>query len=221
MMVITFHNRGTGKSSRPNFPYSMGMFIDDIISLLNHLGIRDKIHLAGISMGGMIAQELAIKYPEKVKTLILCATSPLHIGTSIIETQKMMEHFSWEHKFKVRVGALYGRAFRRNLKEDKILYKQLEQDFIEDGTELKDWINQGAAITMYDRREHLYKIKQPTLILAGDEDSIINAKYSQILHDKIPQSTLMIIPNAGHHFVAEDPEKINEIIWNFIKPNLD
>ncbi len=64
MMVIALHNRGTGKSSRPNYPYTMDMFVDDIKGLLDHLEIKNKIHLAGISMGGMIAQNFVLKYPE-------------------------------------------------------------------------------------------------------------------------------------------------------------
>ncbi len=221
MMTITLHNRGTGKSSRPDYPYTIDMFMNDIIALLDHLNIREKIHLAGISMGGMIAQYLALKYSDKVKTLILCATTPIHVGSSIIETQKMMKDFSWEQKFKVRLGALYGRDFRKRLKKNHDLYEQLKQEFIEDGTELKDWINQGAAIANFDIKEQLYKIKQPTLILAGGEDSVIDIQYSQILREKIPNATLQIIPNTGHRFIVEEPEKVNEIIWNFIKLSLD
>ena len=167
MMVITLHNRGTGKSSRPNYPFTIDMFIEDIIALLDHLDIKEKIHLAGLSMGGMIAQHIALKYPEKVKTLILCATTAFHAGSSIVESQKMMESYSMEEKFKVRVGALYAKPFRRKLKHDKELYESLKKEFTEEPTQVKDWINQGAAIGDHDTRDRLKEIKHPTLILSG------------------------------------------------------
>jgi pimeloyl-ACP methyl ester carboxylesterase len=221
MRVVALHNRGTGKSSRPNYSYTLEMFINDIIALLDHLQIRQKIHLAGISMGGMIAQEFVLKYPEKVKDLILCATSPIHIGSNIVESQKMMQDFSWEQKFKVRASALYARSYKKKLKRDVNLYKKLEQEFIEDATEVKDWINQGAAITNFDVTEHIHDIKLPTLILTGDEDSIINYQNSMILHEKIPNSILEVVPNSGHGFNVEESERVNQVIWNFIKMHLN
>ena len=65
--VICFDNRGVGKSSRPNYLYTMEMYVNDTKNLLDHLGINQKIHLCGISMGGMIAQQFVLKYPELVK----------------------------------------------------------------------------------------------------------------------------------------------------------
>ena len=75
MTVISMDNRGTGRSSRPDYPYTIEMFVEDIKNLLEHLSIQEKIHLCGISMGGMIVQHFALKYPERVKTLILLATT--------------------------------------------------------------------------------------------------------------------------------------------------
>ena len=221
MMVIALHNRGTGKSSRPNYPYTMDMFVDDIKSLLDHLEIKVKIHLAGISMGGMIAQNFVLKYPEMVKTLVLCATTAKHGPNSLknlIESQELMEDFSLEQRFKVRVSALFSRPFRKALKANKEIYNELKIAFIEDPTTLQDYKNQGAAISEHDTINSLHKIKQPTLILVGDDDRIIvGLSHSELLHDKIPNSRLEIIKNTGHGFIAEKSDEINNIIWNFIK----
>jgi len=221
MMVITLHNRGTGRSTRPNYPYTIDMFIEDIITLLDYLRIKKKIHLAGLSMGGMIAQHIALKYPERVKTLILCATSAFHAGSSIVESQKMMASYTMDEKFKVRVGALYAKAFRRRLKQDKELYASLKKEFTEDPTLVQDWINQGAAIVNHDVRDRIKEIKHPTLILSGDSDNLIFPENSKILNKNIPNSKLEFIENTGHRFNYEEPEKVNELIWNFIKENLD
>ena len=221
MMVITAHNRGTGKSTRPNYPYSMDMFVEDLKHLLDHLNIHKNVHLCGLSMGGMIAQNFVLKYPQMVKTLILCATfakSNARSSESITEVQKLMEKFDLEHKFKVRAAALYSRSFRKTLRKDKKLNDILKQEFMEDPTTLQDWINQGSAVSEHDTEDKLQTIKQPTLILVGDDDHIMpTLKFSQILHDKIPNSQLEIIKDTGHRFNYEKPELINNIIWNFIE----
>ncbi|MHA1459507.1 MAG: alpha/beta fold hydrolase, partial [Promethearchaeota archaeon] len=131
MMVISPHNRGVGKSSRPNYSYTMDMFVDDIKNLLEHLNIKEKIHLCGISMGGMIVQYFVLKHPNLVKSLMLCATTANHDPTSLIESQVLMQNFSLEQKFKTRVAALYSRPFKKLLRHDKALYKKLEKNFIE------------------------------------------------------------------------------------------
>jgi len=221
MMVISLHNRGVGKSSRPNYPYTMDMFVDDIKNLLEHLNIKQKIHLCGISMGGMIAQCYALKYPNSVKSLMLCATAAIYSPNSLIEAQELMENFSPEQKFKVRVSALFSRPFKKILRQDKALYKRLEKEFMEDPTTLQDYVNQGAAISGYDTTNDLDKIKQPTLIILGDDDRIIpTLEHSKLLHEKIPNSKLEIIKNTGHGFNTEKAEEVNNLLWNFIKEHL-
>ncbi|NVM37186.1 MAG: alpha/beta hydrolase [Candidatus Lokiarchaeota archaeon] len=225
MMVITLHNRGTGKSSRPNYPYSMKMFVEDFKHLLDHLNVQKNVHLCGLSMGGMIAQNFVLKYPQMVKTLILCATyakNNAHSSESIIEAQKLMENFDFEHKFKVRNAALYSKAFRKKLRQDKELYDTLKREFMEDPTTLQDWINQGAAISEHDTENKLQSIKQPTLILLGDDDQIMpTLTFSQTLHARIPNSQLEIIKDTGHRFNYEKPELVNNIIWKFIKQHTE
>ncbi|MHA1194005.1 MAG: alpha/beta fold hydrolase [Promethearchaeota archaeon] len=221
MRLIALHNRGVGKSSRPDYPYTMTMYIDDIKALLDHLKIKEKVHLCGISMGGMIAQHYILKYPETVKTLILCATTAYHEEVSnVIDSQKEMENSTLEQKFKVRVAALYSRPFRKNLKTDVQTYEILKNNFMEDPTRLQDYINQGAAVSDHDTRDQLSKITQPTLILVGNEDKIIlGLHHSELLHEKIPNSTLEIIEKTGHGFIAEKPEKVNKLIMDFIQAN--
>ncbi len=220
MMVIATHNRGTGKSSRPNYPYTMDMFVEDLKKLLDHLNLKD-IHLCGLSMGGMIAQNFVLKYPQIVKTLILCATfakDDSGVSNSIIEAQKLMENFDLDHKFKVREAALYSRPFRKKLKQNKELHERLRQEFMESPTTLQDWINQGATVVKHNTEDLLHTIKQPTLILVGDDDHIMpTLKFSQILNEKIRNSKLVVIKETGHRFNYEKPEEVNDIIWNFIK----
>ena len=220
MKVITLHYRGTGKSSRPNYPYTMEMYLEDIKKLLEFLNIKEKIHLCGWSMGGMIAQHYVLKYPKSVKTLILCTTTSNRPGTalkSVIEFQELIEKFDLDQKLKIRIGAIYSRPFRKRLRTDKDLYEKIRKNFVEDPTTLQDFKNPVAAIKNHDTKDSLHNIMQPTLILVGERDIV---EPSRLLQEKIPNSKLEIIKNSGHHFVTEESDKVNNIIWDFIKENL-
>ena len=222
MKVITHHNRGTGRSSRPNYSYTIEMFLEDIRQLLEFLNIKEKIHLCGYSMGGIIAQYYVLKYPETVKTLILCATTSVPPGTglkSIIEFHELIENYDLDQKVKSYIAVTYLRPFKKRLRTDNELYEKIRKIVVEDPTTLQDFKNQAAAIKNHDTRDSLHKILQPTLILVGEKDMAL-LESSRKLHEKIPNSKLEIIQNSSHHFVVEESEKVNNLIWEFIKENL-
>ena len=224
MKVIALDNRGVGKSSRPNYSYSMDMFVEDIHNLLVHLGIDQKINLCGISMGGMIAQHYALKYPNELKTLILCATSEkLGKGAhKIIDGLREMDNLSLEEKMFIMFPYIISRKFEKKLREDKQLLDSIKEDIVfitpcKNPTEIKDYENQSAAVENHDTSDLLVKIKTPTLILGGNKDRLIPIFHQQTLHEKIPNSKLEIIKGCGHAFTIEDPNQVNELIWDFIK----
>ena len=225
MTVIAFDNRGAGKSSRPNYPYTMEMYVEDTYTLLKALQIQEKVHLCGFSLGGMIALNFALKYPEKVKTLLLLATEsytdPL-TTRQVIEFYYQFEKMSFDEKMNVVIRLLYTRAFKKKLMEDKDLYNLLKKDmnimiYTEDPPQLNDYINQFKALEDYDIRNSIHKISHPTLIVVGDKDVNTPPEGSVFMHDKIPNSKLIILENLKHGFLLEQPEKLNEIIWSFLK----
>lgn len=219
MRVIAVHNRGTGKSSRPNYPYTMTMFVEDVKNLLDYLNIDQQIHLAGISMGGMIAQHFVLKYPDKVKSLILAATSPEFNPEPLIAQVKLNP--DPEERFKGRLPLLYSRNFRKRLKEDNELFEIIRNSTMEDQTRVEDYINQAAAITDHHAIDLLEKIKNPTLIMGGMKDRLLPlSPHSEILHDKIPDSRLEKFEGLGHGFVTEGADMVNEVMWNFIKDHM-
>jgi len=220
MMVITLHNRGTGKSSRPNYPYTMDMFVDDIKDLLDFLNIKQKIHLAGISMGGMISQNFVLKYPKLVKSLILCATTSKHDPTPLIDQIKL--NTDLEERFKGRLPLLYSRDFRKKLKEDKELFEIIRKSNMEDPTEVQDYINQASAVAIHSTTDLLYKIRIPTLIMVGTKDRLLpHSPHSEILNEKIPNSEMILFEGLGHGFITEAADKVNQTMWNFIKEHMD
>lgn len=228
MNVIAFDNRGSGKSSRPNFPYSMDMYVEDVKNLLDHLNINQKIHLCGISMGGFIALSFALKYPEKVQTLILCATSAYEDQMGYEQRYKWAQEFiklDIEQKIQFILPNLYSRAFRKKLKEDQNLNEIIKDDmnfiaYLKDSPTPEDYFNQLAAVKDYDVRDMLGNITQPILIMVGTKDRLVSLKESELLHEKIPNSKLEVFNNLLHGFTIEAADEVNHIMWNFLKEHL-
>lgn len=220
MMVITLDNRGVGKSSRPDYPYSMDMFCNDIKALLEHLNVKEKVHFCGISMGGMIAQNFALKYPSLVKTLILCATTEYVEVKPLLDQIKLMKQLTPEQAFKIRQGLLFSRQFRKEIMANKELYDMMLADYLEDPAEVENYVSQAAAISDHDTREIVQNIEIPTLIMVGTKDILLPSMLSESLHEKIPNSRLEIFKGAGHGFIVEVADKVNQILWNFISEHL-
>ncbi|MFX0020775.1 MAG: alpha/beta fold hydrolase [Candidatus Hermodarchaeota archaeon] len=225
MKVITFDNRGVGKSSRPNYPYTMEMFVEDIKALLDYLNIQDKIHLCGISLGGMIVQNFVIKYPEKVKTLILCATSAHYDPGPLFKSFKLIKKLSLEEQVEALLPFTYSRVYVRKLKMDQKLFDSIKEDTLfitpmRDPTHFQDYMNQANGMATHDTREFLDKINHPTLILGANKDRIIPLPHQKLLHEKIVNSKLEIFSGCGHAFIMEKPEEVNKLIWNFLKENM-
>ena len=223
MRVISLDNRGVGKSSRPDYPYSMNMFVEDLHGLLKYLKIKEKIHLCGISMGGMIVQDFALKYPQKLKSLILCATSE-KLGKGIyklIDGLKEMDLLTLEEKASSLFPYIYSRKFQRKLKEDPKLFNSIKDDIIfitpfRDPTTLKDYENQASAVEKHNTSNLLHKIKTSTLILGANRDRLIPMHHQKSLFEKILNSTFEILKGNGHGFTIEDPSKVNILIGKFI-----
>ncbi len=225
MMVLALDNRGAGKSSKHDYPYTMDMFTNDIYALLNHLNIETQIHLVGHSMGGIIAQAFVLKYPEIVKTLTILA-APTYIDDSFNQVfeqkETIMQDSDLEARFKKTLEFNNSESFIKRITQNKSLYDVLLEQFIEQSTmfDVKDYHHQRAALSGFDTRELLHKISQPTLIMHGTDDKI-PVKHSKILNEKIPNSRLELFEGLGHAFVLEDPVKVNNLIWNFIQQHLD
>jgi pimeloyl-ACP methyl ester carboxylesterase len=224
MKVIAMDNRGVGKSSRPDYPYTMEMFVEDLDHLLTYLEIDEKIHLCGISMGGMIVQNYALKFPKKLKTLILCATTErLEEGFyKMIDGLKEMESLTAEEKIINLLPFLVSRKFQRKIKEDKQLFDKIKSDMvpishINNPPRIKDYENQAHAIEDHNTSQLLRELKMPTLILGASKDRLIPLHHQKSLHKKIPNSKLEVIEGAGHAFIMEQPDYVNKIMWNFIK----
>lgn len=219
MMVIALDNRGVGGSSRPDYPYTMDMFVDESKALLDYLEIKDKVHLIGVSLGGLIAQNFVLKHPELVKTITLLATaSHLDPGPLLDRYRIIIEEMEPENAFISRLELLFSDEFIKRVKEDRKLYDTLFDKLGKSTTRMQDYKNRSAAVKGLNTADLLHAISQPTLVLAGSEDKLVPVEESKVLHEKIPNSTLEIIEGYGHgSLLVEDFQKVNNTIWNFIE----
>ena len=228
MTVVAFDNRGVGKSSRPDFPYTMELLVEDLKHLIDNLGITEGIHLCGSSMGAMISQKFALKYPKIVKTLILCAPTsyyPPKTSDQNLLTYNLLKDLDLEQRVKYWFPLIYSRAFKKRLENDREFFDEICKDMnfcsqLVDPPLYKDYINQNKALRNFDMRNSIKDIIQPTLILSGSKDKMSMPGMIQSMHEEIPNSKLEIIPRVSHAFNIEAAEETNRIIWKFIQEQL-
>ena len=216
--VLSFDNRGIGKSSKPAGPYSSELMASDAKALVDELGIHD-FHLMGVSMGGMIAQAYALAYPSDVKTLTLACTyaapgpfcsrmfSMWADTASVMGVPQVMRD--------VTLWAFTLDFFRERgdeLAEFETAMRYMDQP-------VHAYLAQLAVIQEHDTSADLAALSSiPTLVLAGEEDILIPTRLSRELSDLIPGSTFLTTP-GGHGCIWEKPDEFNSAFVGFLLEN--
>jgi 3-oxoadipate enol-lactonase len=219
---IYFDNRGTGNSDKPATPYTIAGMADDASNLLTALEI-EKAKVYGISMGGMIAQELVLRHPEQVEKVVLGCT--MAGGSAAVRAsdevyQKMGEAFA----------TLGGNP---ELALDKMMPLLFPSEFIAQHPELKSMLLAGfkmapptplesierttAAIADFDAYDRLAQIKCPVMIVHGEKDVLVPPENTSLIKSRIRNAEVFMIPNAGHSYGAADPVGIHQRIVNWLK----
>jgi 3-oxoadipate enol-lactonase len=212
--VIRLDNRGVGKSSAPDSPYTIKQMADDTAELLNYLGIT-KVHVAGHSMGGQIAQELALIHPEKVTSLILLSSWAKGNAKfdSIIEMfGNLSNHLEAKVYQKTLLPWMYTENFYSNGSIKDIIsiieYYPLPAPH--------GIYHQSQAILNNDTSDRLNNISCPTLVMVGKEDILTPVAFSQQLADGINDAELVVIERSGHGFLVEAPDAVVEVMLKFL-----
>jgi pimeloyl-ACP methyl ester carboxylesterase len=216
--VITFDNRGVGRTSKPDMEYTTDLFADDICALLNTLGI-DKTHLFGVSVGGMIAQKFALKYPEMVDRLVLGCTMPnfYHLPPLAEDSQRMQESqlLPLEKSVEVMLRLFLTEHFFKENPDQAAKLKEVM--LIEKEEQGEDaFLRQLGAAMNHNTLEQVKNIKAPTLVITGDLDPIAPVENARFLTEKIPNNTLVEIPGVRHAFWVERFEAFCDIIIKFL-----
>ena len=228
--VIRLDNRGAGKSDRPKTEYTMEIFADDIKNLMNHLGI-EKANVCGWSLGGMIVQNFVLKYPNRVNKVILINTNYGFPDASGPEVYKNMRLSELEVKKEDPAKAWWsGTRSSFHLK----FRKQMEaapskkwygvwsaEDLIKESSinppTVKDINMQAGALKTHNTFDRLDTIKNPTLLLTASHDRLTPKSSMEQIHEKIPNSTLVVIEKAGHSSPLEKTPEVNQRIIEFLK----
>jgi Predicted hydrolases or acyltransferases (alpha/beta hydrolase superfamily) len=216
--LIIYDNRGVGYSSKPDRPYTMDDFADDLEDLLNYLSI-DKAFLWGVSMGGMIAMYFTYKNPDRVRGLILGETNfgiksvPPSKEALEILMQPPKSDLDKREMLIERMRIAFSREYFNKHRDEIEYLVNLRIRFEEDP---KAYNNQLAAVLSFDFKDKLPSIRVPTLIVTGDEDYVVNPQNSYIMNQSIPNSKLIILRGAGHLAIIERAEDYNKVVLNFI-----
>jgi pimeloyl-ACP methyl ester carboxylesterase len=215
--VIVFDNRGAGASDKPDVEYSIGLFARDTVGLLDRLNIG-QAHILGVSMGGMIAQEIALNYPERVRSLVLCCTScgwkeSIHPPEEVLQTLMAREGLSPEEIARQGLPFIFTDDYIKNYPEEIEKFIALE---LENPQPIYAFNRQLAAVMMFDSSSRLKEIKAPTLVLTGREDILVPPQNSRLLAEKIPSAELLILDGGAHCFFWEISAKFNRAVLNFL-----
>ncbi len=209
LRVIAFDNRGAGGSDKPDTPYTTRLMADDALAVLRAAG-ESSAHWFGLSLGGMILQELALAHPEAVRSLILGAThcrgagetvsstteassalasSPLRRFANLYATRFLLEHADWVSEDAQRFGKMPLHAIHR----------------------------QDQAVRNHDACDRLKHIRAPVLILHGREDRMVPVAQAEQLHQALPQSSIEVFDGAGHQVHSEQFDAVADRVVRFIR----
>jgi pimeloyl-ACP methyl ester carboxylesterase len=208
LRVIAFDNRGSGASDKPDTPYTTRLMADDALAVLEAAGERSA-HWFGLSLGGMILQELALSHPDAVSSLILGATrcrgsdetgsrpaetqpalanNPLRRFASLYAPEFILEHPDWVSEDAKRFGKMPLHAIQR----------------------------QDQAVRHHDACDRLRTIKVPVLIIHGREDRLVPVEEAEALHQILPRSRIEIFEGAGHQVHSERFDAVVDRVLHFV-----
>ncbi|PFP29709.1 alpha/beta hydrolase [Bacillus sp. AFS073361] len=218
--VIIFDNRGTGLSGKPNSPYSIEQMAEDAKCVLDAAGV-ETAHVYGISMGGMIAQRLSLLYPSRVRSLVLgCTTSggATHVQPSAEVSMLMLSRGSAvatpEEMAWATAPILYSHSF---IEKQRELVAEDIQRRIEIPVLPYAYILQLQACLAHDTSNVMDQIECPVLVIHGDEDKLVPYQNGVILAEKIPNAEFLTITGAGHIYITEANDLVNERVIEFLK----
>jgi 3-oxoadipate enol-lactonase len=213
--TIALDNRGVGRSDQPPGAYTIAQMAADAAAVLDAAGV-DSAHIFGISMGGMIAQEFALLYPKRVRSLILGCTAaggPSAVRSEPDATQMLMSRGNMTSEEAAQAALPF------------IYYPTTPRELIEEDLEMRrPWFvsresynAQLQGVLTFESYSRLSQISAPTLVIHGASDRLVPAANGKLIAAKIPGAKLIILPNASHIFTTDQPEAANRAILEFLE----
>ncbi len=209
--VLRYDTRGHGRSGTTPGPYSIEMLADDAIGLIDQLGIR-QVHFVGLSMGGMIAQQIGVRYANRVYSLSLCDTA-----------SEMPPRSMWDERFSIvqskGIAGLLDATIQRWFTSPFIARDPESIEKVRrmiSGTQVEGYMACASAVRDMAQTTMLLGVKSPTLVLVGRQDPACTVEKSIVLHRMIDGSQMDILEDAAHLANIEQPKAFNQALRTFI-----
>lgn len=215
--VIIFDNRGSGRTDQPSGPYSIKQMARDTIGLMNAIGLK-QASIFGVSMGSMIAQEIAINNSEKVEKLVLGCT---HAGGDMqVKPAPEIEVYLIPRTDLTLQGALWWSAPAGYPPEFIYAHPEIVEKKIQANMaypcQPHAYLAQLAAFKEYDSHSRISSIKAPTLMITGQKDVLVPPENSRIMSRQIPNARLSEIEGAGHLFWVSHSNETLSLLTSFL-----
>jgi pimeloyl-ACP methyl ester carboxylesterase len=216
--VIAFDNRGAGQTDAPDHPYTTRMMAEDTVGLMDALGI-ETAHVLGASMGGMIAQEIVLNHPRRVRSLQLHCTlgRPDRYLRAQLDVGRVQRR-SLTREDALRAGYLW--LFAPATYDER---PEFVETIVENALanpypmSLTGFEHQCDAVHAHDALDRVNAIACPTLISVADEDILVPPRFSHALAERIPGSRFLLVEGAGHGYFWERPDVFNAMCLDFLQ----
>jgi 3-oxoadipate enol-lactonase len=214
---LAVDNRDVGQSGDAAGPYTIADLAADVAELLDQLDVP-AAHVVGLSMGGMIAQELALARPDRVKSLALVAT----LGRSDDWFRATLEAFGLIRRQVADTAAFFEAilpwwvSHRFFAAPERIAWLRWLLRQNPHSQKLEGFLRQLRAIGQHDALEQLEQIRCPVLLLVGEDDSVAPPRYARQIHEHIPHARFALLPEVGHAPPIEDPDPFNRRLADFL-----
>ena len=214
---VIFDNRGTGRSTDPGGEFSARDLANDTRALLDCLGI-ERAHVLGIFLGGLVAQELALAWPERVQSLVLVGS----FAALDAKRRTLLEVWKAEAECglppEVRVQGRLIWTLHEDTMEQQDLVEAMTRFFLQDSTPLADKVftRQIDACIEHDTRARLHGLRVPTLVVSGEQDLLTPPRLTRELANAIPGARLVLMPAVGHLAPAEAAPRFNRLVGRFL-----
>ncbi len=220
-LVITHDYRGTGRSSKPSSDYTTKLFCDDAAAILNQLDARNAIIL-GHSMGGRVAQLLALDYPERVGKLILASTGAAFPGATGLPLMMVKEMVEWGYPKYVKEHTIQVGFTDEFVTTHPDRLEEFFRTRFANLCPVEFYLRHVLARQSHDTRERLKDIRVPTLVLVGEHEgdpkvASTHRASSEMLAKTIPGAQFVVLPGQKHNYFASAPETAHRIIRDFVR----
>ena len=216
--VISFDNRCVGRSDQPQEPFTIADMADDAAALLDELGV-ESAHVFGVSLGGMIAQELVLRHPKRVRRLVLACT---HAGprTATRAPEWAVNLFNESTNMPRAQALRHSIPFlfaKKTIAENSQLIEDTLAVMANNNQPKSSYLLQLGAVMKHDTIDRLPQIAHPTLVMTGTEDTLVDPGNSRLIAARIPGARLVEVEETGHVFFTEKADDVNRTLINFFK----